>query len=541
MGEMSEFQAWSSTHQTIRAGDWNALLDHGLEKPVSYIIRKNGSYYEAINGSTGKIDYGGANNAGGVSGSDAATVIQQAINNGKSIFFKNGDYPLSSSLSITNPIIIDGEKQVVLKPLSSISWTTIGGQKAIIHIYDTSNVTIRNIKIDGNRAELGSTGRVIQCYNASHILIENVMITDALISGILINSECSDITVRQNIIDASGYEGANGVAVNNFTEETNSEKIYIIDNKFLDIGQGVNVIKANDVTVARNLIRHTGYYGVAMSAVYNFKILENDIKATSAYNNQHGIHVESGPTGPPYPVDGMIAFNKVDSEYEYGILAQGLSGSGNQTERLIIQSNIVRDSGNHGIYLYHTFHAKILSNIVINSTEDGIRLSYSSYCNVEQNTIRGSGGYGINLPYDSRCHDNIVSYNFVVENTYGVRLGSNTGENNSFTWNYLLDNLSGVAIFERSAIVMHNIGYVTKNYGTAIIPANTKSYQVSFEMAGTPTIVKVTPEFDVSGRWWISNLTWASGTSILSGAFTFNRTYSGLYSGIIHWNAEYKP
>ena len=92
-----------------------------------------------------------------------------------------------------------------------------------------------------------------------------------------------------------------------------------------------------------------------------------------------------------------------------------------------------------------------------------------------------------------------------------------------------------------SCEVHYNVGWVTENCGTATIPANTKSYQVSFEMAGTPTVVKVTPQFDVSGRWWISNLTWASGTSILSGAFTFNRSYSGLYNGIIHWNAEYIP
>jgi len=96
---MSEFQAWSSTHPTIRAGDWNALLDHGLEKPASYIIRKNGNYYEAINGSTGKIDYGGANNAGGVSGSDAATVMQQVIDNGKTIFIKEADYYISKTIN----------------------------------------------------------------------------------------------------------------------------------------------------------------------------------------------------------------------------------------------------------------------------------------------------------------------------------------------------------------------------------------------------------------------------------------------------------
>jgi len=101
---MSEFQKWTSQHRTIRASrDWNALLDHGLEKPASYIIRKNGSYVEAINGSTGKIDFGGQNNAGGVSGSDAATVIQQSLNamtNGGEIFIKEGDYLLDEKITL---------------------------------------------------------------------------------------------------------------------------------------------------------------------------------------------------------------------------------------------------------------------------------------------------------------------------------------------------------------------------------------------------------------------------------------------------------
>jgi len=50
--------------------EWNALLDHALEKSSSYIVRLNGSDYEAVNGSTGKIDSTDA---------DKDTVVQAAI------------------------------------------------------------------------------------------------------------------------------------------------------------------------------------------------------------------------------------------------------------------------------------------------------------------------------------------------------------------------------------------------------------------------------------------------------------------------------
>ena len=79
---MTEFTAYdAATHPIIKKeDDYNNILDHAFEKSASYIIRINGSYYEAIHGSTGKISFGGSGNAGGVSGTDASVVIQAAIN-----------------------------------------------------------------------------------------------------------------------------------------------------------------------------------------------------------------------------------------------------------------------------------------------------------------------------------------------------------------------------------------------------------------------------------------------------------------------------
>jgi len=71
---LSDFEAYSVNH-IVSGDDWNYLLDHGLEKPVTYIIRKNGNYYEAIDGSSGKIVYGGSKNRGGVDGSSKTAVF----------------------------------------------------------------------------------------------------------------------------------------------------------------------------------------------------------------------------------------------------------------------------------------------------------------------------------------------------------------------------------------------------------------------------------------------------------------------------------
>jgi len=113
---MSEFR---TIPPKLTATEWNALLDHGLVDTVSYKIRKNGEYYEAINGNTGKIDFGGANNAGGVDGTDASQVIQSAIDAlygaGGRITIKAGEYLLSASIRIQRATADDPSSYIILE------------------------------------------------------------------------------------------------------------------------------------------------------------------------------------------------------------------------------------------------------------------------------------------------------------------------------------------------------------------------------------------------------------------------------------------
>lgn len=70
----------ASTHPTILAvNDYNSIIDHGLTKAFSYIVRVNGSYYEGISGVDGTLDYGGEDDVGGATGTDKAQVQQACI------------------------------------------------------------------------------------------------------------------------------------------------------------------------------------------------------------------------------------------------------------------------------------------------------------------------------------------------------------------------------------------------------------------------------------------------------------------------------
>jgi len=94
---------------------WNALLNHGLEKPCSYIIRKNPSdstIIEAINGITGKIDYSGTN---------TSTVIQSAIDaltSGGTIYLKELELP---AVTYGNNILIIEDYQGERKAYSNLA------------------------------------------------------------------------------------------------------------------------------------------------------------------------------------------------------------------------------------------------------------------------------------------------------------------------------------------------------------------------------------------------------------------------------------
>ena len=84
---------------------------NNLPSTASYVIQTDGTYYWAIR-ADGKIVFGGANNAGGVSGTDAAAVIQNAINalpNGGLIHIKAGVYYIYKTINVDRPVIIEGE------------------------------------------------------------------------------------------------------------------------------------------------------------------------------------------------------------------------------------------------------------------------------------------------------------------------------------------------------------------------------------------------------------------------------------------------
>lgn len=144
---MTDFTAYNSTtHKIIKCeDDYNNLLSHGLEKTAAYIVRKNGSYYEAIKGGSatgaGTVTYGGSTNAGAVSGADADAVMEAAATaavNGK-LYIKAGAYG-TITVSIPDGVDLEIEQGVP----STVTFSFAADYSGIVFDYRSQTVTLYN-------------------------------------------------------------------------------------------------------------------------------------------------------------------------------------------------------------------------------------------------------------------------------------------------------------------------------------------------------------------------------------------------------------
>ena len=171
--------------------EWNALLDHALIKPTTYIIYKVGTEYRAVNGMTGKVDY---------YGTDATTVIQSAIDalptSGGKILMKEGKYVLGTKIVINkNSVELAGTNKggdlfftndgTYHGQSNKMATLIIADGIDGIHVGETTfvqGIAINNLFISGTDSDeaLGddvySIGAGIKLENVNTVSIENVQV-----------------------------------------------------------------------------------------------------------------------------------------------------------------------------------------------------------------------------------------------------------------------------------------------------------------------------------------------------------------------------
>jgi len=540
---MSEFR---TIPPKLTATEWNALLDHGLVDTVSYKIRKNGSYYEAINGNTGKIDYGGANNAGGADGTDASQVIQYAINAsaaGSKIVLKNGVYEITSTITIEgkNSIVLEGESlNAILKQKDGTNLDQL------VLILNSHNVIIRNLSVDGNRANNTKGDGIVADGQSYRGIIEKVQVWNCY-TGIRIDY----VTVLWSVINChveNCYE--TGIAVINRETTIWSAKANIRGNKVVKTGHhGILISGASDCIVAENhcydigVLRTDGFaHGIALDGdggarpSYNNKVIGNWIYntrmcGTEVADQQNwveiiGNHIDSAKARGIYFGGGLApSYQAVISD---NICCNG-DGNGievnspNSTElsaHVIIENNICFDNAGDGVFIGWSYCVKVVNNILFNNDKDntgnaGIRLSECTNTEIIGNILYDNRDtpqqdYGINI-----CSD-----------TYGI---IRIFDNKIGTHQYGAINLAGTG----TRVIKRNEGFVTENSGTATIPSGQTSVTVPHGLVDTPTIVFIEVNHDELKNYKITNKTSTQFTVEVPNAVTADRTFS--------WRAWYEP
>jgi hypothetical protein len=178
---MVDFAPYNAgTHPNVKVNDdYNNLLDHGLEKTASFIIRKNGVYYEAIQGGgasgAGTIVYGGAGNAGSTNGTSAAAVINAAL-----AVATGRVYLQAATYTITVPIVFSTNNCSLEGPhfggySTGCANLVLSANCNLISQIGTNvthkdGLTLRNLRLSGT----GYSGDAIHLEYASNFIIENV-------------------------------------------------------------------------------------------------------------------------------------------------------------------------------------------------------------------------------------------------------------------------------------------------------------------------------------------------------------------------------
>jgi len=513
------------------------------EQPASYIIFTDGSTIYAKNGTTGEIEFSGA---------DATTVIQNAINqlsNGM-IFIKRGTYDLSGVLSLDDNTIIVGEsaEDTILQHyglkipagksnilVSNIRFDKAGSAQTLaIYAYDgVSNLTIAKCTFDGY---VYAFQPVLPTGNET---FDNIIIEDSVISNMN--------ATHESHAAISLFNCRNSKALNN--------RITNVGSRGIAVG-GL----ASDVLISGNYIENSGLNYNDKPAIYvgftrSDFIMRNVIVSNNVivnYNNNyitHGI-VVSGETatdryGYGIVIEGNTIFdNQTTSKKGTAIYLHGFSGGGatfNVRGVTVIGNTIYTPL--KGITVTLSRFNTITSNVIEKPFEYGILLSAGAYNTISGNIIRNPSQKATNT-YDglriegvTPTHNSIIG-NIIFDDDNNMAYGVRELADGDYNYNFIGFNSIGGAVTASVLVngtetrVKNNIGFITENSGTATIANGTSSVQVAHGLAGTPTVVVLGPTHsEVADAVWSADATYITIT--VPSAVTADRDIS--------WYAEYTP
>ncbi len=392
---------------------------------------------------------------------DDTAAIQNALNAlsaaGGIVYLPPGKYAINSTgLSIPDSDIVlcgAGSDSILFANVTGAATTNV------ITINGKNRVTIRDLAIDGNRANRTTSGietqqNGIYLTGASKCAVRNVYAHDNPATGI-----CLDLTTYSAFEGNQCYSnGRNGIYLN----FSNSN---------------YNVIRGN---ICQGQV---SYHGIALSNAQNNLVQGND-----CYNNG----------GAGIDLDGTSNYNSIVGNVLVGNTQQGLfldTVSGYSATYCSIVGNVIEGNLQEGMRLIDAQFNTIVGNAISNNSQqtnnfyDGIR--------IETGTTGAS--------------NNLIANNKVsVNHKNGIELVSVDSQNNIIEGNDVRGNTTaGIALVASFvAVVRFNNGFVTEKHGNASIASGSTSVVVTHGLGITPTLeqISVTAQtaFGSAAKFWVS-------------------------------------
>ncbi len=498
-----------SDGQKITSTEWARLIQ---SVPASYVIWKDGSTYRAECLLKGGTDY---------SGTDAATVIQSAIDaltSGRIVL--KGDFVFSNVVNIYGKqnLVIEGN-EAVIKPSQNYEGTS-HEKKALFNIEDSCNIHIKGLRtqIDWNEQSSSLDIVIFYIWNSTMVTIENNRHYDDRPNGI-----SGGVCLVKMSSDSLNFENKHIFVLNNIMESESATKGHAV--AFIDTGQDV-VVKGNKIIQALDTLVYAAYakdVWIECNYIYGWSLfLDIPVKNNVNISNFYVVNNIQKNCGAAYVATSNALLY---------VWASQPSITAANVKNIYFVGNVIEGdsfwSPSHIIYIRTKATNMVIENIVVRD-------------NKVVNPTIAPPGYGVCLEADG---EGDVIRNILVEGNdiVGVRYcfylkGINGGciDGLTITNNKLEADTAVLYIYSGSDIqnlhITGNLGFTTTFSGTATITSSTY-VDVTHGLAGTPTVINVTPATSGTGDWYISDI----------GATTFriNVANSGTYT--FYWTAEYKP
>jgi parallel beta-helix repeat protein len=227
-----------------------------------------------------------------------------------------------------------------------------------------NNITIKDLRIDGNEANVTSSRDSINLDNVGSgsgattvkgFTISNVNIVDSDGDGISLNNVSNGILENSSVVNSKG-------------------------------SRGVEILTGFNIQVNNNNISGNGDTNILLSATQDSSVTSNTFNSAAGLGGQ-SVHIQNGST------ENVISSNIINNNSNYGIY---ISSGGSTPSRNTISNNVIHDNTDSGISVGTGLTTLIIGNNFNDNdstgTGDSILLSNADYAQVIGNYIAEADG-----------------------------------------------------------------------------------------------------------------------------------------------------